>query len=281
MSTEASLGVLDRLGARAAALPQADEPVSVGFVTRQGARHRGRRTGYRNEVVSLRLHASVGSAACAPGEVSDTAVFACVGRPVGELLTHDVPAVRVAALDALLQHARPVAGTPIELPAGSSVEKSRARARALVDLLPPLPPGSRVGMVGVVNSVLAELRRREIDYLPCDLVGGRTEWDEEVRRDAAGILAEADALLVSGMTLANGSFDALLTDARRTGIPLVVFAQTGAGIFPHLLEDGVTAVSSEPWPFFWLHSEKTAGSICPVTASKQVRLSLPLLSEKR
>lgn len=238
-----------------AALPEAGEPVSVAFVTRQGARHAGRHTGYRNEVISLRLHTSVGSAACEPGDVTDDEVFDCVGRPVVELLAHDVPAVRVAALDALLQRACPVAGVPVDLPAGSSVAKSRARARAVVDLLPPLPGCAQVAVIGVVNSLLAELRRRGLGYLPCDLKGGRTEWDEEVRRDTADAVAEADALLVSGMTLANGTFDSLLAEARRTGQPLVVFAQTGAGIFPHLLDHGVTAVSSEPWPFFWLGGE--------------------------
>jgi len=250
-----TVGVLTMLQTPAAALPEADEPVSVAFVTRQGARHSGRRTGYRNEVVSLRLETSVGSAACEPADVTDEEVFDCVGRPVGELLEHDVPALRVAALDALLQHARPVVGVPVNLPAGSSVAKSQARARAVIDLLPPLPACARVAVVGVVNSLLAELRRRGLGYLPCDLKGGRTEWDEEIRRDAADAVTEADALLVSGMTLANGTFDTLLADARRVGQPLVVFAQTGSGIFPHLLDHGVTAVSSEPWPFFWLGGE--------------------------
>jgi hypothetical protein len=254
---QGTLDVLELLRADAAALPQAAEPLSVGFVTRQGARHAGRRTCYRNEVVSLRLHASVGSAACEPGDVTDAEVFDCVGRPVGELLAHAASAIRVAALDALLQHARPVAGVPVDLPAGSSVAKSQARARAVVDLLPSLPAGSQVAVVGVVNSLLDELRRRDLAYIPCDLKGGRTEWDEEVRRDATDLAVEADALLVSGMTLANGTFDGLAAQARSAGTPLVVFAQTGAGIFPHLLQTGVTAVSAEPWPFFWLGGEPT------------------------
>jgi len=254
---------LARLWAWARTAPEAEQPVSVAFVTRQGVRHTGRSGGYRNEVVSLRLDACVGSAACEPGEIDDEDVFGCVGRPIGQLVDHDHPVIRVAALDALLQQARPQPGTPVVVPAGSSVYKSRARARAVVGLLPELPPGGRVAVVGVVNSLLAELRERGLDYLPCDLKGGRTEWGDEVRRDTAAAVSEADALLVSGMTLTNGTFPDLLTHARDHGKPLVVFAQTGSGILPHLLADGVTAVSAEPYPFFWLGGEQSVIHLHP------------------
>jgi hypothetical protein len=44
----------------------------------------------------------------------------------------------------------------------------------------------------------------------------------------------------------------LLEHARAHGKPLVMFAQTGSAILPHFLGAGVTAVSAEPYPFFWL-----------------------------
>ncbi|MFT4217886.1 MAG: DUF364 domain-containing protein [Micropruina sp.] len=232
--------------------PESELIVTVAWVTRQGAQHTGRHQRYRNEVLSLRIESSVGSAAVEPGQLVDDAVFACVGRTVRELIRHPVQAVRVAALDAVTQHARPLAGTSAVVPAGTSVEKSRARARLVVDLLPAPGDTTCVAVVGVVNSLLAELRERGYAYLPCDLKGGHTQWGEEILRETDAALAQADALLVSGMTLANGTFDALLKHARSTGSPLVVFAQTGSGIFPHLLGQGVSAVSAEPYPFFWL-----------------------------
>ncbi|MEO3781161.1 hypothetical protein ABGB16_31070 [Micromonospora sp. B11E3] len=181
--------------------------VSVGFVTRQGARHGGRGRVYRNHVLSLRVGAAVGSCAVEPGELPDEVAYDCVGVTVADLLTHSLTPVRVAALDAYLMAARPHAeagAEPVLLPGGSSLAKSTARAAAVVDLL-PADPGATVLVVGVVNSLLAALRERGLRYLPCDRVGGSTEWGEPCRPDATVLLDGCDALLVSGMTVGNGT----------------------------------------------------------------------------
>ncbi|MBG0566650.1 Rossmann-like domain-containing protein [Actinoplanes aureus] len=228
--------------------------VSVGFTTRQGVRHAGRGRGYRNQVLSLRVGAAVGSCAVEPDQLDDESVFACVGRSVADLLGHPDPAVRIAAADAYLAEMRPHASTAsdvVTIAAGSSLEKSVARASAVIDLL-PVTAGQRVLVVGVVNSLLHQLRQRGVAYLPCDRAGGSTEWDEPCRPDAAGLLDDCDALLVSGMTVGNGTFDALLEHARRTGKPMVAFAQTGSALLPCFLGAGLSAVSAEPYPFFWL-----------------------------
>ncbi|WKX68789.1 Rossmann-like domain-containing protein [Streptomyces sp. XD-27] len=230
--------------------------VSVAFTTSQAVRHEGRDGGYRNEVLSLRLAEAVGSCAVEPGELPATTLDDCVGTDIATLLDHPLPPVRTAALDAYLMHAaphtRPGSGArPWPLPAGSSLEKSRARAHAVVGLL-DLPPGSTVLVVGVVNSLLEALRSRGLAYVPCDLKGGTTEWGEPVRTDAAAELARCDGVLASGMTLGNGTFETLRAHAARHGTPLVMFAQTGSAVLPHFLGDGVTAVCAEPYPFFWL-----------------------------
>ncbi|WP_093841654.1 Rossmann-like domain-containing protein [Streptomyces aidingensis] len=236
----------------------ARERISVAFVTSQAVRHRGRGTGYRNEVLSLRLAAAVGSCAVEPGTLPGGAPEECVGASVAELLDHPLAAVRTAALDAYLGHALPHTpehgATPYPLPAGTSLARSRARARAVAALLPDDGPAAvrRVLVVGVVNSLLEQLRERGLAYVPCDLKGGRTEWGEPVRTDAAPEADGCDALLVSGMTLGNGTFEPLLAHARATGKPLVMFAQTGSAVLPRFLGAGVTAVSAEPYPFFWL-----------------------------
>jgi hypothetical protein len=113
-------------------------------------------------------------------------------------------------------------------------------------------PGSTVLVVGVVNSLLEALRARGLAYIPCDLKGGTTEWGEPVRTDALAELEHCDAVLASGMTLGNGTFEPLRRHAQRRGTPLVMFAQTGSAVLPRLIGSGVSAVCAEPYPFFWL-----------------------------
>ncbi|WAU83484.1 DUF364 domain-containing protein [Streptomyces sp. Qhu-G9] len=229
--------------------------VAVAFTTSQAVRHEGRRGGYRNEVLSLRLGRAVGSCAVEPGALPGGAVDDCAGADVARLLEHPLAPVRVAALDAYLMHVRPHTpengGLPLPLPAGTSLEKSRARARAVVDLL-DVRPGQTVLVVGVVNSLLEALRSRGLRYIPCDLKGGSTEWGEQVVTDALAELDGCDAVLASGMTLGNGSFEPLREHALRHGKQLVMFAQTGSAVLPQFLGAGVSAVCAEPYPFFWL-----------------------------
>ncbi|MFJ8041712.1 Rossmann-like domain-containing protein [Kitasatospora sp. NPDC096147] len=233
-------------------LDPAEQRVAVAFATSQAVRHDGRSGGYRNEVLSLRVGRAVGSCAVEPGELPPLEEY--VGATVAELLAHPLAPVRIAALDAFLALARP--HTPangarnVAIPQGSSIERSRARAAAVVGLVPAA--ARRVLVVGVVNSLLECLRGRGTGYLPCDLKGGRTEWGEEIHQDAGAVLADCDAMLVSGMTLGNGSFELFAAHARRTATPLVMFAQTGSAVLPQLRDEGVTAVSAEPFPFFWL-----------------------------
>lgn len=231
------------------------ERIALAFTTAQAVRHEGRTSGYRNEVLSLRLAAAVGSCAVEPGALPAAALDDCVGTTVAELLDHPLLPVRIAALDAYLMHVRPHTpdhgARPYPLPSGSSLRRSRARARAVVDLL-PATGFRRVLVVGVVNSLLEQLRERGTGYVPCDLKGGATEWGEPVCTDALAELERCDAVMASGMTLGNGTFQPLLDHAAATGKPLVMFAQTGSAVLPRFLGSGVSAVSAEPYPFFWL-----------------------------
>ncbi|MGW2278478.1 Rossmann-like domain-containing protein [Streptomyces sp. NPDC001770] len=256
---EADAGPYPGLAERVAAgafgpLPQTLR-ISSAFTTQQAVHHDGRHTGYRNEVLSLRLAAAVGSCAVEPGSLPGDVVTECAGADAGSLLGHPLLPVRVAALDAYLMHVRPhgpaSGADTCPLPGGSSLLRSRARARAVVGLL-RLPPGSTVLVVGVVNSLLEALRTRGLAYVPCDFKGGTTEWGETVTTDAVEALDRCDAVLASGMTLGNGTFEELRIRAARQGKPLVMFAQTGSAVLPRLLGTGVTAVCAEPYPFFWL-----------------------------
>ncbi|MFI1239789.1 hypothetical protein [Nocardia salmonicida] len=229
---------------------------STAFRTTYGTRHAGRTSAYRNEVLSLRIGAAVGSCGLEPGTATDDLVDSCVAATIADLLEHPVPAVRIAALDAYLMHVRPHPyaggsdGTPVLIEGPTSLTKSRRRAEAVVDLLPA--GVSRVLVVGVVGSLLAELRARAIAYLPCDLAGGVTEWGEPVFESVAQAPSDYDALLVTGMSLGNETFDDFRAVAKLRGLPLVLFAQTGSAVLPWFLGAGVHAVSAEPYPFFSL-----------------------------
>jgi hypothetical protein len=233
----------------------ASQSVSVGFTTSQGARHASRGRSYRNTVVSLRIERAVGSCAVEPGDLSDADVHDCVGATAADLLDHPSPAIRIAALDAYLMSAHPhehSGARQVVVGAGTSLEKSMTRASAVVDLL-DAAPGDRVLVVGVVNSLLHHLRARGLRYVPCDLKGGRTEWDEPIVTDALSAVDDCDLVLVSGMAVGNGGFEALLLADR----PVVAFAQTASAVLPWFLGAGLTAVSAEPFPFFWLDGGPT------------------------
>lgn len=234
--------------------------VTVAFCTMQQSQHQGRQSGYANHVVSLRVGQSVGSCFVEPGQLDSAAVDACVGKTVAELLSHPLAAIRIAALDAYLGEIYPHALMSnvrmVTVPAGDSTAKSLFRARAVVDLL-ATRPGQRVALIGVVNSLIQTLRERDLRCLPCDFNTRMTEWGDPVTAHMAEVLESADAILATGMTLANGSFDQILAYARRQGIPLVVFAQTGSAIIPRFVGAGVTGVSAEPYPFFWLSGAAT------------------------
>ncbi|HWU09459.1 MAG TPA: DUF364 domain-containing protein [Streptomyces sp.] len=229
--------------------------IAVAFTTSQAVRHDGRHGGYRNEVLSLRVGGAVGSCAVEPGALPAGTVEDCAGADVAGLLAHPLLPVRVAALDAYLMDVHPHTPSrgaqPVTIPAGSSLERSQARAAAVTDLL-DVPPGGTVLVVGVVNSLLAQLRTRGITAIPCDLKGGTTEWGEPITTDALKEIGRCDAVLASGMTLGNGTFDPLRRSAREHAKPLVMFAQTGSAVLPRFLGAGVTAVCAEPYPFFWL-----------------------------
>ncbi|WP_329205111.1 DUF364 domain-containing protein [Streptomyces sp. NBC_00683] len=258
-ATEAETLTFDVLVDRALAGELGPDPrtrrIAVAFTTSQAVRHDGRRGGYRNEVLSLRLGRAVGSCSVEPGALPPGTVDDCAGADVAGLLAHPLLPVRVAALDAylmdVLPHTRADGAHAVAVPAGTSIERSRARAKTVVDLL-AVAPGGTVLVVGVVNSLLAELRTRGLTVLPCDLKGGTTEWGEPIATDALGGVAHCDAVLASGMTLGNGTFDPLRRHALDHGKPLVMFAQTGSAVLPRFLGAGVAAVCAEPYPFFWL-----------------------------
>lgn len=74
----------------------------------------------------------------------------------------------------------------------------------------------------------------------------------------AEALDGADAVVTTGMTLGNGSFDAILAHCVAAAVPLIVYAQTGSAIAREFLGAGLTALSAEPFPFSQFSADDTA-----------------------
>ncbi|WP_268248814.1 Rossmann-like domain-containing protein, partial [Saccharothrix coeruleofusca] len=114
-----------------------------------------------------------------------------------------------------------------------------------------------VALIGVVNPLVAAIRERGAQCLPCDYNLRTTQWGDAVTRDMDEVLDVADAVVATGMTLSNGTFDRILRRCRDRGVPLVVYAQSGSAIARQFLGGGVTALSAEPFPFSQFSAETT------------------------
>jgi hypothetical protein len=240
--------------------PPAEARVSGGWSTIQRSSHPGRTETYRNSVLSLRVGCAVGSCSVELADLDQDDVDTCIGRSVAELLGHRRLAIRIAALDAYLgligPHEGQSAAEAVMVPAGTTLAKSLFRARRVAALLDPRP-GMRVALVGLVNSLVQAIRERGAECVACDFNVHQTEWGDPVSPRWQDVVEGADAVLATGMTLSNATFEPLLAHARARQIPLAVYAQTGSAIVPRFLGHGVTAVSSEPFPFFSLHGGPT------------------------
>ncbi|MFJ3908760.1 Rossmann-like domain-containing protein [Streptomyces vinaceus] len=243
-------------------LPSTLAATSV-FWIHHGTRLAGGGTTYLNQYVLVRLGGSFGGCAFEAGEIDAAICRDSSGTPLDVLLREAPRPLRIAALDAYLSEARPhrvaaAAGEaePVALPAGTPETRAKARDAAIAGLL-DIEAGAGVGLIGVVNPLVAAIRERGGEPLPCDFNLKATQWGDPVTDDMHEVLERAEAVVATGMTLSNGSFDTVLERCRSRGIPLVVYAQTGSAVARAFLGSGVTALSAEPFPFSQFSAEET------------------------
>jgi len=230
------------------------------FWVRQSTQFPGTDTKYRNHYLVLRVESAFGGCCVERDQLDPAVAEELSGRAVAELLRDPRTPVRIAALDAYLALVRPhreqARAEPRLLPHGTPLQRAQARDAAIASLL-RIAPGMRVGLIGVVNPLVEAIRARGGVCLPCDFNLERTADGTEVARDMEPVLAAADLVIATGMTLSNGSFDRILAALRARGVPLVVYAQTGSAIVPCFLGHGVSAVSAEPFPFSQFSADPT------------------------
>lgn len=229
------------------------------FWLHHGTRLAGGDTTYLNQYVLVRVGGSFGACAFEAGELDPAIGREASGSPLDELLRDARTPLRIAALDAYLAEVRPHRESdaePVTLPAGTPERRAQARDAAIAELL-DIAPGARVALIGVVNPLVAAIRERGGACLPCDLNLRRTQWGDPVAESMTEVLAPADAVVATGMTVSNGTFDHVLEHCRERAVPLVVYAQTGSAVARAFLGSGVTALSAEPFPFSQFSADPT------------------------
>ncbi|MFE6781806.1 Rossmann-like domain-containing protein [Streptomyces sp. NPDC057680] len=233
------------------------------FWIHHGTRLAGGDTTYLNQYVLVRVGGTFGGCAFEAGELTPEICRDFSGTPLDVLLRDAPRPLRIAALDAYLAHTRPhrIAAEEgdaeaVALPSGTPETRATARDAAIAGLL-DIDEGAKVGLIGVVNPLVAAIRERGGEPLPCDFNLKATQWGDPVTDDMHEVLDRADAVVATGMTLSNGSFDTILECCRHRGIPLIVYAQSGSAVARAFLGSGVTALSAEPFPFSQFSAEET------------------------
>ncbi|TWP54319.1 hypothetical protein FKR81_01830 [Lentzea tibetensis] len=235
----------------------ADDVVTSAFWLHNTTRLAGADVTYRNHYAVVRLGTSFGACAFEDGQLDPDVCASISGRTVTDLLRTAPLPVRVAVLDAQLAERAPhreSAADHVYLPVGTPEERAAARDEAIAGLL---GEEKRVGLIGVVNPLVAAIEARGGECLPCDLNLRETAWGKAVTPDMHEVLDVADAIVATGMTLSNGSFDTILRRCREREIPLVIYAQTGSAVAREFLGSGVTALCAEPFPFSQFSAELT------------------------
>jgi hypothetical protein len=215
---------------------------------------------YRNYYVLLRVGEVFGACSFEAGELDPSYCEEASGVSLDKLMTDAPLPVRIAALDAYLASVEPhwdAGAEEVVLPAGTPDVRARARDAAVAGLL-DVRAGSKVALIGAVNPLVDAITERGGICLPCDFNLRQTASGLPVSRDMTEVIDAADAVVATGMTLSNGSFDVLLDRCRQQSKPLAVYAQTGSAVIRSFLGSGVTALSAEPFPFSQFSSRPTS-----------------------
>ncbi|MEU0368934.1 DUF364 domain-containing protein [Streptomyces sp. NPDC006283] len=241
--------------------PPQELSVTSAFWLHHTTRLAGSQVTYRNHYLILRSGDAFGACSFEPGDLAPGFCADASGHTLDHLIGHESPAVRIAALDAYLARAQPhrsaATAETVTLPTGTPETRAQARDAAVAGLL-DIPAGAKVALIGVVNPLVAAIREQGGVPLPCDLNLRTTNWGDYVTDDMTQVLTAADAVVATGMTLGNGTFDIILEHCRKHEIPLVLYAQTGSAVARAFLGTGVTALSAEPFPFSQFSADETA-----------------------
>lgn len=169
---------------------------------------------------------------------------------------------QIAALDAAYAQLCRQADRQVVLN-GPNVEKATMRAATVCDEVDHLLTSRRgtsapkITNIGVVGDIIAMLKRTwpDISLTASDyyqrIVGSEVNGVTVSHGSMTPrLVAEADIAVITGMTLATGTLDEILSVGRKHDTAIVIFAQTGAHFADAYLACGAATVLSEPLPFY-------------------------------
>ncbi len=177
-------------------------------------------------------------------------------------------AVRIAALDAAVASARrrvsAMQGVECESLRISGSVRHKAEARSTLvarECARLVPPGSTAGLIGYSGQIEHELSTlfsiQSFDLDP-QIIGYNTPSGFTVRHgDEIYGCDQLSGLVATAMTLVTETLDQLLDLAAAKGIPLIIYAQTGANLGPLLVTAGVDTVIAEHIPFYNFEGSST------------------------
>lgn len=208
-------------------------------------------TKYHNYYLLLRVGAYFGACSHVPEQLGVDAAGELSGKALKSCLTDPRLPVRIAAMDAYFGTVYPherQCSEAVELPGGTPTKKAEFRDNLIADIA-KVEQGMKIALIGVVNPLIAAIRKRGGTCLPCDLQMERTHWGDPVEKDMEKVLDAADGVICTGMTLSNGTFDRVIERVLERSIPLTVYAQTGSAVAARFVGAGITSLVAEPFPF--------------------------------
>lgn len=229
------------------------------FYISQSTQFPGSGQKYKNYYILIRVENAFGGCCIEEGTLSPDIAPELSGTPLKDLLKHQELVVRVAALDAFLAY-KSLKSKPqrdlLMLPASNPLARAKVRDGAIVQLS-DIQPGEKIALIGVVNPLVEAIEELGAQCLPCDFNMEVTSTGLKVEDDMNKVIEKADKVIATGMTLSNGSFDRILEECVKRGLPFIVYAQTGASIFPKYLKRGVKAVLGEGFPYSQFTAEES------------------------
>ncbi|RTE11018.1 Rossmann-like domain-containing protein [Paenibacillus whitsoniae] len=208
-------------------------------------------TKYHNYYLLLRVESYFGACSHTSAQLNMEVAAEFSGLFLDAVLQDERLPAQIAAMDAYLGVIYPHITNctkVVELSAGTPIHKAKQRD-ALIAQVADIRPSQKVALIGVVNPLVEAIQERGGICLPCDLQMEKTQAGHVVEKDMNIVLDQADSVICTAMTLSNGTFDLILERVRERQIPLTVYAQTGSAVVAQFMNNGVTALIAEPFPF--------------------------------
>ncbi|MGG3281130.1 Rossmann-like domain-containing protein [Paenibacillus solani] len=208
-------------------------------------------TKYHNYYLLFRVEASFGACSHLSEQLAMGTADQFSGLPLDVVLRDSRLPVQIAAMDAYLGALYPHkdnCNQKVTITSGTPIQKAKQRDQLIANVA-SIGAAEKVALIGVVNPLVEAIRLRGGTCLPCDLQLQKTQWGDIVEKDMDKVLDHADRVICTGMTLSNTSFDHILTRVRERGVPLTIYAQTGSAIIAQFINQGVTSLVAEPFPF--------------------------------